>query len=76
VRFQQYAPEDPKLDFAAQTPFTASLVRREGDPAGAVKLFEAAAPSGRRELTVRGRSYVEVSFGDFPYVVRFTPRGR
>jgi hypothetical protein len=76
VRFQQYAPEDPKLDFAAQTPFTASLVRREGDPAGAVKLFEAAAPSGRRELTVRGRYYVEVSFGDFPYVVRFTPRGR
>jgi hypothetical protein len=76
VRFQQYAPEDPKLDFAAQTSFTASLVRREGDPAGAVKLFEAAAPSGRRELTVRGRYYVEVSFGDFPYVVRFTPRGR
>ena len=76
VRFQQYAPEDPKLDFAAQTPFSASLVRNEGDPGGAVKLFEAAAPSGRRELTIRGRYYVEVSFGDFPYVVRFTPRGK
>jgi hypothetical protein len=75
VRFQQYAPEDPKLDFASQTPFTASLVRHEGDPKGAVKLFEAAAPSGRRELTIRGRYVVEVSFGDFPYVVRFTPRG-
>jgi hypothetical protein len=76
VRFQQYAPEDPKLDFASQTPFSASLVRHEGDPTGAIKLFEAAAPSGRRELTIRGRYYVEVSFGDFPYVVRFTPRGR
>jgi hypothetical protein len=76
VRFEQYAPEDPKLDFAAQTPFSASLVRNEGDPTGAVKLFEDAAPSGRRELVIRGRYYVEVSFGDFPYVVRFTPRGR
>jgi hypothetical protein len=75
VRFQQYAPEDPKLDFASQTPFTASLVRRADDPAGAVKLFEAAAPSGRRELTLRGRQLVDVSFGDFPYVLRFTPRG-
>jgi hypothetical protein len=75
VRFQQYAPEDPKLDFASQTPFTASLVRREGDPTGAIKLFEAAAASGRRELTIRGRHYVEVSFGDFPYVLRFAPRG-
>lgn len=75
LRFQQYAPEDPKLDFASQTPFTASLVRHEGDPTGAVKLFEAAAPSERRELTIRGRYVVEVSFGDFPYVVRFTPRG-
>jgi hypothetical protein len=76
VRFQQYAPEDPKLDFASQTPFSAALVRNEGDPTGAVKLFEAAAPSGRRELRIRGRYYVEVSFGDFPYVVRFTPRAR
>jgi hypothetical protein len=76
VRFQQYAPEDPKLDFASQTPFTASLVRREGDPTGAIKLFEAAAASGHRELTIRGRYSVEASFGDFPYVVRITPRGR
>jgi hypothetical protein len=75
VRFQQYAPEDPKLDFASQTPFSLSLVRNEGDPAGAIKLFEAAAPSGRRELTIRGRYVVEVSFGDFPYVIRFRPRG-
>ena len=74
VRFQQYAPEDPKLDFASQTPFSAALSRREGDPAGAVKLFEAADRTGRRELTIRGRYVVDVSFGDFPYVIRFTPR--
>jgi hypothetical protein len=76
VRFEQYAPEDPKLDFTSQTSFTASLVRHGGDPTGAIKLFEAAAATGRRELAIRGRYYVEVSFGDFPYVVRFTPRGR
>jgi hypothetical protein len=75
VRFQQYAPEDPKLDFSSQTPFSAALTRKEGDETGAVKLFESAARSGRRRLTIRGRYYVEVGFGDFPYVVRFTPRG-
>jgi hypothetical protein len=76
VRFEQYAPEDPHLDFSSQTSFSAALTRNEGDVTGAVKLFEAAAPGGRRELAIRGRYYVEVSFGDFPYVVRFTPRGR
>ncbi|HEY0344805.1 MAG TPA: hypothetical protein VGC59_09165 [Solirubrobacteraceae bacterium] len=74
VRFQQYAPEDPKLDFSSQTPFSVALTRNQGDTTGAVKLFQTAARSGRRELTIRGRYYVEVSFGDFPYVVRFTPR--
>jgi hypothetical protein len=76
VRFEQYAPEDPSLDFTSQTPFSASLTRREGDPAGAIKLFEDAARSGRRELAISGRYLVDVSFGDFPYVVRFTPRKR
>jgi hypothetical protein len=74
VRFEQYAPEDPKLDFGSQTPFSAALTRRQGDTTGAIKLFQAAARSGRRALTIRGRYYVEVSFGDFPYVLRFTPR--
>lgn len=74
VRFEQYAPEDPKLDFTSQTPLSAALTRNEGDTTGALKLFEAAARSGRRALTIRGRYYVDVSFGDFPYVVRFTPR--
>jgi hypothetical protein len=75
VRFEQYAPEDPALDFTGQTPLTVSLQRRAGDPRGAIALFEAARPSGRRELEIRGRYFVDVSFGDFPYVVRFTPRG-
>lgn len=74
VRFEQIAPEDPDLDFAGQTPFEASLQRRAGDPSGAIKLFSTARPSGRRELKLRGRYLLDVSFGDFPYAVRFTPR--
>jgi hypothetical protein len=74
VRFEQYAPEDPKLDFGSQTPFSAALTRRQGHTTGAIELFQAATRSGRRELTIHGRYDVEVSFGDFPYVVRFTPR--
>ena len=58
----------------AQTPFTASLTPREGDPRGAIELFGAARASGRRELEIHGRLFVDVSFGDFPYVLRFTPR--
>ncbi|MEY2513703.1 MAG: hypothetical protein QOJ89_1061 [bacterium] len=75
VRFEQTAPEDPQLDFGGQTPFTAALERRAGDPRGAVKLFSAAARAGRRELTLHGRYVLDVSFGDFPYAMRFTPRG-
>lgn len=76
VRFEQVAPEDPRLDFASQVPFTAALTRRAGDSRGARELFAAAAASGRTTVTARGRFYLEVSFGDFPYVVRFTPRRR
>jgi hypothetical protein len=75
VRFEQYAPEDAALDFAGQTPLTATLQPRKDDPRGAKALIEAAQRSGRRELDVRGRYFVDVSFGDFPYVIRFTPRG-
>jgi hypothetical protein len=76
VRFEQYAPEDPKLDFGVQTPFSAALQPRRDDPRGAIALLQSAARSGRRVLAIRGRYFVSVSFGDFPYVVRFTPRGR
>ena len=74
LRFEQYAPEDPALDFSGQTPLTVSLQRRAGDPRGAVALLESARRRGRRELEIRGRYFVDVSFGDFPYVIRFTPR--
>lgn len=76
VRFAQYAPEDATLDFGAQTPFSASLTPRRDDPRGAIKLFEAAAATGRKTLALHGRYFVSVDFGDFPYVVRFTPRSR
>ena len=74
VRFEQYAPEDAALDFSAQTPFSASLTPRRDDPRGAIKLLEAAAATGRRELVLHGRYFVSVDFGDFPYVIRFTAR--
>lgn len=74
VRFEQFAPENPNRDFSSQTPFTASLQRRAGDTSGEQKLFEAAARTGRRELRLSGRYVLDVSFGDFPYAVRFTPR--
>lgn len=74
VRFAQYAPEDARLDFSAQTPFSASLTPRRDDPRGAKKLIAGADASGRRELELHGRYFLSVDFGDFPYVVRFTPR--
>jgi hypothetical protein len=75
VRFEQYAPEDAALDFTAQTPFSVSLTPRRDDPRGAIKLVEAAAATGRKDAQLHGRYFVSVDFGDFPYVIRFTPRG-
>jgi hypothetical protein len=71
VRFEQYAPEDPRLDFAGQTAFVADVQT----PAGHTEahLFRAARATGTRTVTLRGRYVVDVSFGDFPYVLRFTP---
>jgi hypothetical protein len=77
ARFEQIAPEDPKLDFTAQTAFVATLDRRpEQEGAGSVRLFRAAARTGRRTVTLRGRWYLDVTFGDFPYAIRLTPVGR
>jgi len=78
VRFEQVAPEDPHLDFRRQTAFVATADRRpEQEGAGTVRLFRAAARTGRQRVTLRGHLYVDVSFGDFPYAIRFTPdRGR
>jgi len=76
VRFEQVAPEDPEVDFGAQTAFVATVDRRREQPGeGTVRLFRAAARTGRRTVTLRGRLYVDVSFGDFPYAIRFTPDG-
>jgi hypothetical protein len=77
VRFEQVAPEDPRLDFTAETAFVAAADRRGGEAgAGSVRLFRAAARTGRRSVTLRGRLYVDVVFGDFPYAIRFTPTDR
>ena len=74
VRFEQVAPEDPAMDFAAQIPFVASADRRaEVQDAGSVQLFRDAARTGEIEVTLRGRLYIDVSFGDFPYAIRLTP---
>ena len=74
VRFEQFAPEDPHVDFAAQTAFVATLDRNaEQDGPGSVTLFHAARRTGRRTLALHGRFFVDVSFGDFPYAIRITP---
>ena len=74
VRFEQFAPEDPNVDFTAQTAFVATLDRRaEQDGPGSVALFHAARRTSRRTVTLHGRLFVDVSFGDFPYALRFTP---
>jgi hypothetical protein len=71
ARFEQYAPEDARLDFSGETAFVADLERTEGVPA--VRLFRAAARSGARTLRLHGRYYVDASFGDYPFVIRLTP---
>jgi hypothetical protein len=77
IRFEQIAPEDPKLDFATQTPFVAALDRKaEQDGPGSVRLFRTAARTGRKEMRLSGRFFIDVSFGDFPYAVRLTPADR
>jgi hypothetical protein len=77
ARFEQYAPEDPDLDFADQTPFVARLDPHADSDAGArraVKLFQSAAGSGETTIRATGRLYLDVEFGDFPYVIRLTPK--
>ena len=75
VRFEQFAPEDPHADFTGQTAFVASLDRHpETDEPGGIRLFRAARGTGRRTLSIHGRLYVDVTFGDFPYAIRFTPQ--
>jgi len=77
ARFEQYAPEDPNMDFAAQTPFSARLDPHADSDAGArkaVRLFETAAHTGTATVRANGRLWIDVEFGDFPYVIRLTPK--
>lgn len=71
VRFEQYAPEDPALDFAGQTAFVADLRTPSGRVA--THLFRAARSTGTKTISLHGRYLVDVAFGDFPYVLRFSP---
>jgi hypothetical protein len=74
VRFEQFAPEDPTVDFTTQTAFVAALDKRaEEDGDGSVRLFRAARRTSARTVTLHGRLFVDVTFGDFPYAIRFTP---
>jgi uncharacterized lipoprotein NlpE involved in copper resistance len=74
VRFEQFAPEDPNVDFATQTTFVATADKNaEEDGPGSVKLFHAARRTSGKTVTLHGRLFVDVSFGDFPYAIRFTP---
>jgi hypothetical protein len=74
VRFAQVAPEDPELDFAQQTSFVAKLDRNpEMSDSRSVRLFRIARREAARRMRLSGRYFVDVEFGDFPYVIRFTP---
>jgi hypothetical protein len=74
VRFAQVSPEDPGLDFADQTSFVARLDREAEIPdSRSVRLFRVARPEGRKAVRLSGRYFVDVEFGDYPYVIRFTP---
>jgi len=74
VRFEQFAPEDPNVDFTTQTAFVATLDRNaEEDGPGSVRLFHAARRTGSKTRALHGKLFVDVSFGDFPYAIRFTP---
>jgi hypothetical protein len=74
VRFEQFAPEDPNVDFTAQTAFVAALDKHaEEDGPGSVRLFRTARRTSGKTVALHGRLFVDVSFGDFPYAIRFTP---
>ena len=77
VSFEQYAPEDPELDFTRQTSFVATLnTEAEFERRDSIRLFQTSRRTRRKRFELEGRYFVDVSFGDFPYVIRFTPRRR
>ena len=75
VRFQQFAPEDPNArlhrpDGLRGDAWTATP--RSKARAACRSSTPPAAP-GRTTLALHGKLFVDVSFGDFPYAMRFTP---
>jgi hypothetical protein len=73
VSFEQHAPEKP--DFTQATSFVAALDREAEITRGdSIELFEASRAKQTRTLDIEGRYFVDVSFGDYPYVIRFTPQ--
>jgi len=76
VRFEQYAPEDPRTDFRGATALVVRLDRRPEDARGGMRVFRRAARTGTRRIDADGRWFVDVTFGDYPYVIRFTPSGK
>ena len=73
VKFAQYAPESPNQRFSGEVPFVAKLRSFSNPRSKRIGLFAKAAARGSRTIDLHGRYVVEVLFGDFPYVLRFTP---
>jgi hypothetical protein len=74
LTFAQHAPEDPELDFTQETSLVARLDRRAGvHGPGSIDLVADSVATGTRTLRIRGRYWVDVDFGDWPYVLRFAP---
>jgi hypothetical protein len=76
-RFQQYAPDQPGLDFSTDaSPFAVSLNRRPRTTAPDSQLLvNSAAKEGDNIASITGRYYIDVTSADHSYVLRFTPRG-
>lgn len=77
VRFQQIDPEDPGQTFTGQTAFVAyaAPAADQDQGPGTVRLVREAARRGSATVRLTGRRWINVSFGDFPYVLRLTPVG-
>ena len=56
VAFEQFAPEDPDVDFRQQTAFVLTLDRREGIPGkDSIRVFRTARRTGRKVIEAHGR---------------------
>ncbi|WP_354702224.1 hypothetical protein DSM112329_02579 [Paraconexibacter sp. AEG42_29] len=75
VQFEQVDPDDASQTFADQTTFVvvAAPAADQETGAGVVQLVRGAARTGGGVVRLDGRLWINVGFGDFPYVVRLTP---